>query len=266
MWRKQVLVGVQLMLLALVVFSGFKIFKYTQDLNSTDMIQAESQALLKTATTNDGTLSTEQKKAEAIAFVEQLKNDFPDAVGYIRIADTVVDYPVVQAGDNDYYLTHAPDDTENGNGSLFLDYRNDRSFNNDNSIIYGHHLKNGDLFAALDQFRDQAFYGTCSTIDLYTSDGLKTYKVFAVSDVGPDFDYRQPVFKTPADKKAFIESSIASSIIKTYVPTELLTHKDSKFLTLSTCSNDGTMRLVVQAMELQKLVPEKSSKTQQKVQ
>lgn len=255
MWKKQILVGIQLVLLLLVGFCGFKVFTYNQNLKQTDTIQASSQQLLTDVLEKSDSLSLEQKQVENIDFVNQLKNEYPASVGYIRIVDTIIDYPIVQAGDNDYYLDHAPDDTYNENGSIFLDYRNGNSFNDDNSIIYGHYIKSGKLFYALDQFRDQAFYDAGSIIEIYTVEGLKIYKVFSVYDVDPDFDYRITSYGNAVDKKTFIESALSRSVIKTYVPDDLLSNKNTKMLTLSTCSNNGDTRLVVHALELKKLLP-----------
>ena len=67
----------------------------------------------------------------------------PDIVAWIYIEGTKINYPIVQGGDNSYYLKHLFSGEWNGSGCIFLDFRNDASFADRHSIIYGHHIKNG---------------------------------------------------------------------------------------------------------------------------
>ena len=72
-----------------------------------------------------------------------------DVIGWIYSPDTTINYPVVQGDDNVYYLKHLADGTENRNGCPFLDVQNRPDFTDDNSIIYGHHMQNGTMFAGV---------------------------------------------------------------------------------------------------------------------
>ena len=74
----------------------------------------------------------------------------PDIVAWIYIEGTKVNYPIVQGEDNSYYLKHLFSGEWNGSGCIFLDFRNDASFADRHSIIYGHHMKNGTMFTDLD--------------------------------------------------------------------------------------------------------------------
>lgn len=69
----------------------------------------------------------------------------PDIVAWIYIEGTKINYPIVQGGDNSYYLKHLFSGEWNGSGCIFLDFRNDTSFADRHSIIYGHHMKNGTM-------------------------------------------------------------------------------------------------------------------------
>ena len=82
----------------------------------------------------------------------------PDIVGWIYCEGTVIDYPVVQGKDNDEYLYHDYKGDYNINGSIFVDADNSRGFVDSNTIIYGHHMNSGSMFAALEDWEDQAFY------------------------------------------------------------------------------------------------------------
>lgn len=82
----------------------------------------------------------------------------PDVIGWICSPDTTINYPVVQGDDNAYYLKHLADGTENRNGCPFLDVQNRPDFTDDNSIIYGHHMQNGTMFAGVSWYEDQSYY------------------------------------------------------------------------------------------------------------
>lgn len=81
-----------------------------------------------------------------------------DIVGWLYCPDTVVNYPVVQSGDNAYYLHRLPNGDYNSAGTLFLDYRCPGDFSGEGSIVYGHHMKNGSMFALLPEYRSQSYY------------------------------------------------------------------------------------------------------------
>ncbi len=118
--------------------------------------------------------------------------DFPalreinsDIVGWIAIDGTGINYPIVQTGDNDYYLTHLFSGEVNRSGCIFLDCRNHGDFSDANSVIYGHHLKNGTMFSELLEYKKQEFYDEHPTAWLATPEGEYEVKFFAgyVSDV-----------------------------------------------------------------------------------
>ena len=64
-------------------------------------------------------------------------------VGWIYSPDTVISYPVLKGGDNDYYLHHTLNGTENASGSIFMDAVCEPDLSGDNTILYGHHMNNG---------------------------------------------------------------------------------------------------------------------------
>ena len=99
----------------------------------------------------------------------------PDIVGWLYCEGTQINYPVVQGSDDEYYLDHLFDGTQNASGCLFLDSRVDASFSSVHSIIYGHHMRSGAMFAALDGYKRQSFYDAHPTMLLITPDA--TYEV-----------------------------------------------------------------------------------------
>ena len=82
----------------------------------------------------------------------------PDVVGWIYCPNTVINYPVLQGENNDRYLSTDYRGDYNMNGSIFVDADNSRGFVDSNSIIYGHHMNSGSMFAGLVQWADQKYY------------------------------------------------------------------------------------------------------------
>lgn len=89
-----------------------------------------------------------------------------DTVGWLECAGTVIDYPVVQGEDNQYYLTHVFDKSENKMGAIFLDWRNRPDFSDSLSVLYGHNMDSGDMFADVLKYREQSFYEAHPTMVL----------------------------------------------------------------------------------------------------
>ena len=81
---------------------------------------------------------------------EALRKVNPDVIGWIYCPDTVINYPVMHGETNDTYLHHSYDGTYNASGSIFEDARNGRGFVDPVSILYGHHMASGAMFATLD--------------------------------------------------------------------------------------------------------------------
>ena len=99
---------------------------------------------------------------------DPLKEMFPDIVAWISSPGTVIDYPVMQANDNCFYLSRLPDGTHNKMGSIFLDYRNSADFSDSNILIYGHDMNSGDMFGTLRNYANQSFYEEHYRMFIYT--------------------------------------------------------------------------------------------------
>ena len=103
----------------------------------------------------------------------------PDVIGWIYSPDTTINYPVVQGDDNAYYLKHLADGTENRNGCPFLDVQNRPDFTDDNSIIYGHHMQNGTMFAGISWYEDQSYYDEHPVMYLMTPSATYRIELFS---------------------------------------------------------------------------------------
>ncbi len=102
-----------------------------------------------------------------------------EIAAWLYSKNTIINYPVVQGGDNEYYLTHLFNTEKNKMGCLFIDYRNSRDFSDKNTIIYGHNMKDGSMFASLVNYQSQDYYNEHKIIQLYTPQQTYNLELFA---------------------------------------------------------------------------------------
>ena len=126
-----------------------------------------------------------------------LQEKYPDTAGWLTIPYTGIDYPVVQADDNGEYLRKDLDGNYSLAGSIFMDYRNEKDFSDLNTIIYGHHMKNGTMFGSLKEFNDQLFFNLHKNGTIFLADSTYDIDFFALLVVPVDDDI---VFGIPDDK------------------------------------------------------------------
>ncbi len=186
-----------------------------------------------------------------------LHEQYPEMVGWISIADTDINYPVVQReNDDEYYLDHAIDGTENANGTIFVDSRCDIVNPTTNTIIYGHNMKNGAMFGTIKKYLSADYLATHRMIQFDTIYEHRTYEIVAVglSKVvyQDDEQYRYYDFinaNTIDDLNLFINNVYDLSVFEDPIN---ITNTD-KLLTLSTCNSyteDGRLFIVAKQVEL----------------
>lgn len=168
----------------------------------------------------------------------------PDVIGWILIPDTVINYPLLQGEDNTYYLKHAWDGSKTIFGSIFLEQNNDPGMTDFNSIIYGHNMQSGSMFAGLHDFSDPAFTQAHPYVYLLTASGVFRYEIFATCEAEVDSSTYGLSFRQEQTKAAFLQAALENSEIDTGIVPALT----DRFLTLSTCTGFGYgSRRVVQA-------------------
>lgn len=157
-----------------------------------------------------------------------------DCVGWLECEDTVISYPVVQGKNNKYYLTHLFDGTEQRYGSLFVDAENTPGFADQNTIIYGHHLKNGKMFGTLRNYKDgNKYYQQHPIFMLYTPEHAYRVELFANALV--DGAKGIPMsFASREDYQAWIDKMYKLSTFDS----DVVMTPDDKMVTLYTCSYD----------------------------
>jgi sortase B len=181
--------------LAIFVFSAAQVWRILRGYEQAERQYAELEQYVAdeppvvqpepTAPPTQPEEETEISAAPAVDF-EALSQINDDIVGWLIVEGTQINYPVVQGSDNKYYLNHRFDKGYNSAGCLFLDAGNDPGLNDRNSIVYGHYMKNGSMFAGISEYKDEAFYRAHPSAWFITPDGAYTVDFFSgyVSDVG----------------------------------------------------------------------------------
>ena len=146
--------------------------------------------------------------------------------GYLYSPGTVISYPVIQGTDNYFYLDHDIYGNPDVNGCIMLEYLNASDFSDNNSIIYGHHMKAGTMLASIDRYKNASFYPDHSYMYLYTPG--QTYRLDLIA--GYSCPHDDEVFCT-----ALTDDQIARFKAKSTFATEL-TDTSGPYVTLCTCS------------------------------
>ena len=165
---------------------------------------------------------------------KKLKSQNQDIAGWIYIRGTTIDYPIVQGKDNEEYLHQDFNKKKSSSGTIFLDNNCKKDFTSDNNIIYGHHMKNGTMFAQLLKFREKSFLKKHNEIMIFTPD--RTIHLKVISAYAQKAQNKIPVtFANDKQKKAYIKKieSMSEQTIKTS------RINDSHIYTFVTCSSEG---------------------------
>lgn len=165
---------------------------------------------------------------------EQLKQENEDVVGWIYGPDSPISYPVVKGADNDYYLYHSFGHALNQSGTIFMDTVCDANLSQSNTILYGHHMNNGGMFATLESYRQNEYYQEHPVFYYYTPDEVYVLEVFSAFVTGGDSDVYAFNFGTTEEYATFLESMRSRSDIEADVEVDA----DDHIMTLSTCAYD----------------------------
>lgn len=200
---------------------------------------------------------TEEEETELTVLEEYqtLYHKNKKLIGWLKIDDTNIDYPVMQTANNEYYLDHNYNQEYDKNGSLFLDKDCDVVHRNTNLIIYGHHMKSGKMFGNLNQYSSEDYCKKHSTIQFDTIYEKGTYEVMYVfrsriyNEDEIVFKYYQ--FLDAASEKEFNSNMQEMAALSLY-DTGVTASYGDQLLTLSTCDNseqDGRFVVVAKRVE-----------------
>lgn len=172
---------------------------------------------------------------------EQLQSVNEDIVGWLRIRGLGISYPVVQGEDNDYYLHRTFERTDNFAGCIFMNCDNDSDLSDQNTIIYGHNMKDGSMFGKLKNYNEEDVYQKSKYFWIYTPDLIYQYRIFSASIVNKTGLTYQIMF-TEDEFNQFVNQAFSSSVVDN---SGLSVTREDRVVTLSTCTGDDSTRFVV---------------------
>ena len=172
---------------------------------------------------------------------DTLKAQNKDTIGWIYLEGTPINYPIVRReGDNEYYLDHLFNGSQNENGTIFVDYRNTQPFKEWNTLVYGHNMKDGSMFGIMDEYSAQYFYDKCPVLYIMTPEA--DYKVEICASFLTNVD--MAVFQFPRTEGN--AAKLIDDITKySYINPGLIPTPEDRLVSFSTCYMEDSHRFVI---------------------
>ncbi len=236
--KRKILLIVQVIFIIVLIVTGIEIIKWFMDNNSNSKILANIATAISVID-NDN----ENKKKYEIDF-EKMKKINEQTVAWLKVNNTKVEYPVVKAMDNSFYLTHNFEKNLNKAGWVFADYRNKFDGTDKNIIIYGHNMKDDSMLGSLKEVLNEKWYNNEENkyITFITENENVVYEVFSVYQIEKEDYYITTGFSENEFSKFL--STIKSRSVKDF---NVDVSDQDNILTLSTCANNNKYRVVLHA-------------------
>jgi sortase, SrtB family len=234
--KKQVIYNL-LLLIALsgFVFSAYKLYSIYTDYK---MIDDNNSAIRNIAFDNSKLVIEEDVDPNDINFLpvvnfQALKEMNSEIIGYIYIPNTEINYPITQAVDNHKYLETTANLLYSAGGSIFVDFRNDSFFNDRNTLIYGHAMRNNSMFGSLSNYKKQSFLDQHPYVFIYTENAIHKYQIFSFHQDTHDSYVYNIYFESDDSFLTFTNSLASKSVINSSADL----NSGNRIITLSTCTN-----------------------------
>ena len=256
-----------ILVLAIIALSagGFFLIRYfTQqdhlvtrdDIRKSDATQDEANPTSSEAPTEEPTINSFGYKLDEYPDWTQMDFDQLTAINtdiyaWIYIPGTNVDYPVAQSisDQNDsFYLNHNIYREYQFSGTIFSEIKNALDFSDPVTVLYGHNMLNGSMFATLHYFSDEKFFNTHTTCFVQTKDKLYTYLIYAAYVYDDRHILNSFNFSDVKVRTDYFNSTLKPRTYDGFVRDGVELDKDSRILTLSTCIGAGNTRYLVQGV------------------
>lgn len=235
-----------------VIYYSYEIIIWKLHVNANEKIHQDINDTITIAETviDNVEEQIEEPKIEYRIDFELLKKQNPDAIAYINVNNTNIDYLVVKGSDNSYYLNHNFNKKYNVAGWIFADYHNKFDETDKNLIIYGHNTKDGTMFGSLKNILNKEWYMNEENYQIVLTTNMDTYlyEVFSVYTIVAEDYYINTEFNSDDSFYDFVKTLKSRSIYN--FPMEV--SKNDKILTLSSCISNGNKRVVLHAKLLEK--------------
>lgn len=221
-------------------YSFIKIIKWKKDIDSNNKIK---EIMIESVIIKDK--DTDNKEIKYEVDFSKLKETNNDTIAYLKVNGTNIDYVVVKGSDNDYYLNHNFNKNYNVAGWVFADYRNRFDGTDKNIIIYGHNMMDGSMFGTLHNIFESSWLENKENLQIVfiTEEKEYKYEVFSTYMIKPEAYYINTYFNNEEEYYTFLKTISGRS----YHNYNINLSKEDKILTLSSCSGDGSKRIVLHA-------------------
>ncbi len=226
--------------LGVACFSGYQLYReYSERKTGRDSYKALKKIEKSSSVDEDDSFSINY---------EELKGINGDFKGWIRLPDSNIDYPFVQTNNNEYYLNHLFNGEVNHFGCVFIDMYNAPDFSDRNTVLYGHHMLDGTMFADVENYKQQSYYDAHKALEIYTE--AQNYYVYPVAGYLTDGQdaYVRTEFADDTDFMNYVNGFVTQS---TFQSEETIEASD-RMVMLSTCSydvSDGRFVLIGKLVE-----------------
>ena len=177
---KSICSNLMLLFCAIIFFvSVYKLAGYLTEYKKGEQEYSELSSAVTVSTEGQNKAENKSENPPKVDFAK-LQAINPDVIGWIMIEGTVINYPIVQGMDNEYYLHKTFRDKTNQGGTIFLDAENQENFTSDNSILYGHNLKTGKMFGSLRFYEDKEYWKDHPYIWVITKKKSMKYQIFCL--------------------------------------------------------------------------------------
>ena len=227
------------------------IYKYIEEKNAGKEYEKLQQEVVK-----EEPKPVEEPEPEPVSKVEipidfaALQQQNPDVYAWIQVPGTEVDYPILQSSnDNTYYLNHTIDGEEKKEGAIFTENYNTKTFEDPNTVIYGHDMKNGSMFQSIHEYMDRSFFDNNRDIVIYMPDQILHYKIFAAYLTDNKHLLMNYNFWSKDEYQQYLNSIFSMRDMNAFIDTSTEVTTEDKIITLSTCyAGISTQRYLVQAV------------------
>lgn len=209
----------------------------------------EMLAGMKSTETAENETVSEETAVIPVKF-DELQSVNPDVYAWITIPGTEIDYPILQhASDNSYYLMHNIDGSYGYPGCIYTENLNSKDFKDNNTVIYGHNMKNGSMFAQLHKFEDPDFFQENREVLIYLPEEVLHYTIFAAHIYDDRHLLYSFDFSDAEVYEKYLQSIFDTRDMSANIDKETTVTKDDQIITLVTCiGSQPNNRLLVQAV------------------
>lgn len=250
--NKVIIVLIVIFALIFVAVGGYVVFRIINSASADNeydkLASSYAPALTGTsepATAQSGTQSPDKLENTAPTVknpvdIPQLKAENPDIYSWINIPNTNVNYPVVQSdADDNFYLDHDIYKNYSFPGTIYSQSCNKKDYSDRVTVLYGHNMLDGSMFATLHNFSDPDFFANNKYMYIYTENRKLTYEVVSAyiyddRHIMNSFNFNDDKVYAEWQQEALNPRSVSSNVRK-----DVKLTTDDKMLVLSTCLNGG---------------------------